>query len=245
MPPQKQITFYTLAVSPHAQRVHIALEEAHAKYTAYEVPMPNKPQWFATVSSFGKVPAITFGGPEVPPDQPSPESAKLVESLALLEFVAEVFPEAKLLPDDPVQRARARAFISVYQTYVSDAFQQAFFFAQPAEPLFDALDKLQSALPPAGTGDFAAGARFSIADAAVAPFLARMFLFMREGMGRYRSAEEKRKIDETLGRSERFARLRAYLLALRARPSFVRTWGGDELQAKLGKSIPLLQKVDE
>ena len=63
-----------------------------------------------------KVPAIAYGGPPVPPDQPSPESAKIAESLVLLDFVADLFPDSHLLPKDPVQRARARFFIDTVST---------------------------------------------------------------------------------------------------------------------------------
>ena len=57
------------------------------------------------------MPAIAYGGPQVPPDQPSPDSTKIAESLVLVEFVGDLFPESGILPKDPVKRAQARFFI--------------------------------------------------------------------------------------------------------------------------------------
>lgn len=147
---------------------------------------------------------------------------KLTESLAMIEFIAEVFPEAKLLPADPISRARARAFISVYQNYVNDPFRQVFFFAKPAEALLQALEKLQGALPPTG---FAVG-EWSIADAGVAPFLSHLFLYLKEGLGKY-SVEDRDAMRDALFVSERFSRLRQYVEDVRARPGFQKAWVSD------------------
>ncbi|KAI0775109.1 thioredoxin-like protein [Trametes elegans] len=237
-----QITLYTANFSPYAHRVHIALEETGVKYTTYPIDImtPHRPEWYSQVSPFGKVPAIAFGGPEVPPDRPSPDSAKLFESVALLEFLADLFPDNPyLLPKDLVKRAHARAFISIYQNYVNDLFKGVFFSGLPqTDALLDALAKLQGALPPE-EGAFAVGA-WSIADAAVAPFLARMWLYLGLGLGRY-SEEDGQKMREAFA-GERFARLSRYVRDLRARPSFQATWGGDELQTELGWNIPIFRR---
>lgn len=169
-----------------------------------------------------QIPAITYGGPDVPPDQPSPESAKLVESLALLEFIAEIYPEAGLLPTDPVGRAKARAFISTYENYVHDAFRGVF-FGKSADTILQAVEKLQNVLPPAGF----AVERFSIADIAVAPFLVRMMLFVKTGTGAY-SDEDGQRMRDALA-SGKFARFRQYVQDLQERPCFQRNW--DEVRA--------------
>ncbi|KAI0359759.1 thioredoxin-like protein [Trametes cingulata] len=237
MAPTEQITLYTTTFSPYGHRVHIALEEAGAKYKICQVNPHNKPDWYHLVNPFGKVPAIAFGGPDVPPDQPPPESAKLVESLALIEFVADIFPEAKLLPADPVLREKARAFINIYQSFVNDPFRDVMFFAtKPAEVLLEALEKLQSALPPTG---FAVG-EWSIADAAVIPFLARMFLYLEADLGKY-SVEDGKKMREAIA-SDKFARLRQYVQDLRERKSFKDTWGGDALQTEMGRKLPIMNR---
>ncbi|KAL1949601.1 hypothetical protein VTO73DRAFT_8482 [Trametes versicolor] len=233
----KQITLYTATFSPYAHRVRIALEEAGAEYTTCDVDvLRNMPDWFPLVNPLKKIPAMTFGGPEVPPDQPSPESAKIAESLAMLEFIADLFPEAKLLPTDPVLRARARTFMALYENYVNGQFRDVWFLGTPADPLLQALEMLQGALPP--DGGFAAG-EWSIADAAVIPFLARMFPYLEAGLGLY-SKEDGVKMRKAMA-SERFARIRQYVRDCRARPSFANTWAGDAEQVEAAKTVPMLR----
>jgi glutathione S-transferase len=69
---------------PFAEQV-ISLNDPHFK------------QMVAKVSPAGKVPALADG------------EVRVWESLAILEYLADKFPDAKLWPDDPVARAHARA----------------------------------------------------------------------------------------------------------------------------------------
>ncbi|KAI0671835.1 thioredoxin-like protein [Trametes maxima] len=235
MAPAEQITFYTATYSPFAHRVHLALEEVQAKYTTHTFEVRgSRPEWYYSVSPFGKVPALTFGGPEVASDHPSPESVKLVESMAILEFLADVFPESNLLPKDPILRAKARTFIEIFRNYVYDEFRDAFFLGKPVEGVLQALEKLQGALPPAR--GFAVG-EFSIADAAVAPFITRMMLFLREGLGAYAEENWQKLRDATEG--ARFARIMQYVRDVHERPSFKKTWGDD---VSLWKDHPGLRR---
>lgn len=157
----------------------------------------------------------------MPPDQPSPESAKLAESMAILEFLADIFPDAPLLPVDPLLRAKARTFTEIFRNYVSDEFRGAFFLGKPVAGVLQALEKLQAALPQTG---FAAG-EWSIAEAAVAPFITRLFLFVRVGLGSY--TEENWQMLRDALEGERFARIKQYVQDIHERPSFKKTWGDD------------------
>ncbi|EIW57659.1 thioredoxin-like protein [Trametes versicolor FP-101664 SS1] len=242
MAPTEQLTFYTAAYSPYSQRVHIALEEAGVKYTMWEFETRgpgSKPEWYYQINPLGKIPALTFGGPEVPPDQPSPESAKLAESMAILEFLADIFPDAPLLPADPLLRAKARTFTEIFRNYVSDEFRGAFFLGKPVAGVLQALEKLQAALPQTG---FAAG-EWSIAEAAVAPFITRLFLFVRVGLGSY--TEENWLMLRDALEGERFARIRKYVQDIHERPSFKKTWGDDARQVELWKNHPGLRRRAE
>ena len=176
----------------------------------------------------------------MPPDEPSPLSVKLAESLVLLEFLADLYPAAALMPTDPVLRARARFFVNTFETRVyPDAFLDFFFRAAPRATLLDALAALQALLPPlpdgpegegdksgegegGGRGPFAVG-RWSIADMAVAPFLARIWMFLEHDMGK-NSLEDGRAALAELREGSRFARLRRYVEDVQARPSFRATW---------------------
>jgi hypothetical protein len=64
-------------------QVEICLAQAHATYQRCEMDImfTERPEWYmSSVNPTGQVPVIAYGGPAVPPDQPSSESVKLRES---------------------------------------------------------------------------------------------------------------------------------------------------------------------
>ena len=99
--------------------------------TRYEINLQDKPDWYATrvnpaskvsiisarfsllspsppfLTPSRKVPVVVYGSPQIGPRAPSPESAKIAESLVLLEFIASLYPDSGLLPKDSVERAHA------------------------------------------------------------------------------------------------------------------------------------------
>ncbi|KAI0366043.1 hypothetical protein BV20DRAFT_1055923 [Pilatotrama ljubarskyi] len=59
----ERITLYSAKICPSSQRVEIALAEAKAQFTRYEIDLQNKPEWYALkVNPASKVPAIAYGG---------------------------------------------------------------------------------------------------------------------------------------------------------------------------------------
>ena len=166
-----------------------------------------------------QIPALTYGGPKTAPERPSPESAKLSESLALIEFVADVFPESNLLPADPVLRARARMINVYFDTRFFPVFWDFFLEGKPGADLLGALETMQSLLPETG---FAVGPEWSIADIAVAPFLVRVVMLLEHDLGK-QSAEEGSKALLAL-RTPRFARLMKYIEDAKEWSSFKATF---------------------
>ena len=126
-----------------------------------------------------KVPAIAYGGPETAPDQPSPESHKLTESLILVEFVAEIYPNANLLPNDPVLRAKARFFIDSFSNKFSPHYM-SWVRGGPVEEYYTAVDAVQALLPL--NEKWAVGDQFTIADVAAASFFARARVVLKNGL---------------------------------------------------------------
>ncbi|KAI8971285.1 hypothetical protein BD414DRAFT_469792 [Trametes punicea] len=215
----ERITLYTAKICAYAQRVEIALAEAKAHFNRYEVDLLNKPEWYPVkVNPANKVPAMAYGGPDVPPDQPSPESEKLAESAVLVEFVADLFPESGLLPKDPVRRAKARFFVEIASSKFLPAWWGSIVGKGPIEDFYNALEHLQSLLPPQG---FAVG-DFSIADIAVMSFLARTRVTLLNDVRKF-SKDEGEKIWATIT-SGKFARIGKYMDDLFARESFKATF---------------------
>ena len=143
-----------------------------------------------------------------------------------MQFLAETFPEAHLVPSNSLKRVEMRLFIVHLDTKFFEAFRDVLFGSAPVARLIDAFAALQALLPPTG---FAVG-EFSLADAAAVPFLVRALLLLENDIGKYPAGEGK-KAAATL-REPKFARLRKYIEDVKARPSFKNTY--DEVSAVCG-----------
>ncbi|KAI0711366.1 glutathione S-transferase C-terminal-like protein [Earliella scabrosa] len=215
----ERITLYTAKICPFAHRAEMAIAEAKAPFKRFEIDLQNKPEWYPKVHPSTKVPSLTYGGPDVPPDQPSPDSVKLAESLVVLEFIGDLFPDSGIIPKDPVKRAQARFFIEG----ISSKFFPAWFGYQvrnaPVEDVYKAVEYLQSLLP--ADGGFAVG-EYSMADIALTPILARSRLALLGEFGAFPVGEGK-KVWETIT-TGKFARFGKYAEDVLARESFKATF---------------------
>ncbi|KAH9054963.1 hypothetical protein EDB87DRAFT_1580108 [Lactarius vividus] len=212
------VILYTAKVCPYAQRVELAFHEANVDVSKYWIDLQNKPEWYASrVNPASKVPALVYGSPKSDPENPSPESAKIAESLVLLEFVADLYPDSGLLPKDSVERARIRFFIDAVSTKVSPPFFAFYLRGESPDTFIAAVAEIQELLPPAA--QFAVGDHFTIADAALAPFLGRWELLLRNDLGKFEEGTGPR-VHKELFQTERFARLQKYYASISSRESF-------------------------
>ena len=132
----------------------------------------------------------------------------LFESNAIAEYLDETIAP-RLHPEDPVARAINRAWTDYVPTFADSVTGCAYAdseadFAKSAEKIPLAFDRLEKALEKQGAGPFFNGARYSLVDAAYAPFLQRYFYLDRV---------------RTLGQIEKFPRVKAWAEALVKRPS--------------------------
>ncbi|KAK7038182.1 serine carboxypeptidase [Favolaschia claudopus] len=228
----QQITLYLAQICPAAHRVEIVLAEANVtNHTRYEIEIgPNKPKWFTEkVNPAGLVPAITYGGPKVSPNQPSPDSIKIGESLIISEFIADLYPACNLIPSDPVHRAKMRQFMDAVMTKYVAAYAGVLIHGKPFEELYTALEWLQNMLPSAeNTAGFAVGSgeEFTLADVAVATLFARMLIWMKMDLGAFEEGEG-RKAYAYLHDSGKFVRLLKQFEAVKARESWKKTYDED------------------
>ncbi|KAI8973123.1 hypothetical protein BD414DRAFT_425226 [Trametes punicea] len=220
MSSDKQLTYYTCSYSPYCHRVHIALEEAKVQFTKVDIDLrPGcKPGWFTKVNPLALVPAFTYGGPPVPPDQPSPQSLKLSESVVLIEFIADLHPSSGLRPETPELCARARLFITLSHDTLHHAFRTFFFRGERIDAVLPSLEAFQALLAPSG---FAIGP-FSMADAVVAPMIVRFMRLSAYEIGKYPLGEGK-KLLKALA-EPKFARFMRYYQSLWDRDSVRATW---------------------
>lgn len=95
---------------------HIALEESGAPYEPRRVTLhdPRDPDQFRKINPKGTVPALNVDG------------TILTENVAILTYVARVFPEARLMPDSPVQQALCISLAAWFSSSVHISFRRAF-----------------------------------------------------------------------------------------------------------------------
>ena len=94
-----EITIYSFDKCPFAQRTRMVLIEKDLPFELVEIDVYNKPDWFSSVSPYGKVPVLSH------------EGNTLYESAIINEYLEEAFPEIQLMPNDHFQRAKARIWI--------------------------------------------------------------------------------------------------------------------------------------
>ena len=162
-----------------------ALEEAGATYDYQRVNMMKGEGYapaYKAVNPLGKIPALQDG------------ALTLTESMAIVQYVADIFPQAGLVPSDPVARAEVYRWAYYAVTEVEPhlwAIAQHR-FALPQDKRVAALEpttvwQLARSLRPIektlAAGPFIAGAEFSMADIVVFHCLVWALSAKLEGVG--------------------------------------------------------------
>ncbi len=147
----------------------IVLRAKQVDFEITYIDLRNKPEWFLKISPHGKVPVLSVD------DHP------LFESNAIAEYLDETV-SPRLHPEDPVKRARNRAwtdFVPDFSralgavAYAKDqeAMQEGFKTAKAR------LDRIEEALKERGNdGPYFNGEQLSLVDASYAPFLQRFHM---------------------------------------------------------------------
>lgn len=182
---------------PWVQRAAIVLREKNIDFEFQHIEADNRPDWFRAISPHNKVPVLRID-----------DSVSLFESGAIAEYLDDI-ALPRLHPEDPVARAVNRAWIEYMPSFVEVTSAHAYAdteadFNKAAALVPAAFEKLETALKHQGNGPFFNGAKYSLVDAAYAPFLQR-HLFL----------ERIRKI----GHIDKSPRLKAWAVALSERPS--------------------------
>lgn len=95
-----RLVIANLNYSSWSMRPWLALKRAGASFKTFDVGLKTKPGWKQRILEFsgaGNVPILIDG------------ALSVHESLAICEYVAELYPEAKLWPEAAALRARGRA----------------------------------------------------------------------------------------------------------------------------------------
>jgi glutathione S-transferase len=193
---------------PWVQRSAIVLREKGTEFEMRHIEPDNRPDWFLAISPHRKVPVIRID-----------DKYSLFESNAINEYLDETI-EPRLHPADPIERAINRAWTDYVPTFASTVTATAYAdteaeYEAASAKIPDAFGRLEKALERQGSGPFFNGARYSLVDAAYAPFLQRYFFLDRV---------------KRLGHIENYPRLKAWGEALMARAS-THSFPPDEFEA--------------
>ena len=183
---------------PWVQRAAIVLREKNIDFEFRHIERDNRPDWFLAISPHKKVPVLRID-----------DKVSLFESNAINEYLDETIAP-RLHPDDPVQRAINRAWTDYLPTFSEMVTGQAYAddeaeYKADIAKIPQAFEKLEGALKAqSAQGPFFNGEKYSLVDAAYAPFLQRYHYLDRI---------------KPLGVIEKFPRLKAWAEALLRRPS--------------------------
>jgi glutathione S-transferase len=187
------LTLVSHALCPFVQRAIIVALEKRVPHERVYVDLQQKPDWFVAISPTGKVPLLKVG------------ETVLFESVVICEYLDETTP-GRLHPEDPLERARHRAWIEYGSALFGDVFMMTIApdetgFLARRDDLARKFDVLERTL---GAGPWFSGDAFRMVDALYAPVF------------RYFDAIE-RYVD--LGLFQGQPRLAAWRVALAQRPS--------------------------
>ncbi|MBD9394437.1 glutathione S-transferase family protein [Acidovorax sp. ACV01] len=156
------LTLVSHALCPYVQRVAIVLHEKGLPFERRTIDLARKPDWFVALSPLGKTPVLQVRG------------QSLFESAVICEYLDEVAMPT-LHPQDPLQRARHRAWMEFGSTVLNTI---GAFYAAPdeaalrarAQELRSRFVQLEGALGEfSGPGPYFAGLDFGMVDVVFGP----------------------------------------------------------------------------
>jgi glutathione S-transferase len=204
---------------PWVQRAAIVLREKKVDFEFRHIEPDNRPDWFLAISPHKKVPVLRLD-----------EKVSLFESSAIAEFLDETVAP-RLHPEDPIKRAVNRAWTDYVPTFAAEVFGCAYAdsendYNEAVARIPGPFERLEEALAKERSGPYFNGARYSLVDAAYAPFLQRYFFLDRI---------------RRLGQIEKFPRLKAWAEALIERQS-THSFPPDEFEAMYRANVKRRKK---
>ncbi|CAG9793942.1 unnamed protein product [Diatraea saccharalis] len=104
LPPYNgKLRIYNMRFCPWAQRAILALNAKQLDYEVVNINLQNKPEWLNSKSIFGKVPALEIQ-----------DGVTICESLIVVEYLDEAYPQRPLLPKDPAKKASDKIIVEAF-----------------------------------------------------------------------------------------------------------------------------------
>ena len=150
------ITLYDADRCPYCARVRIVLAEKGLEYETVAIDLADRPAWLYEKNPVGKVPVL------------EEDTLCLPESVVIMEYLEERYPEPALLPRDAADRALVRLVIERFDTNLGNAY---YAFRRHDE---DGADRLAHCLSFLERGVSRREPGYSLADIAYLPWLIRL-----------------------------------------------------------------------
>jgi glutathione S-transferase len=160
---QAKLELISFKLCPFVQRAVIVLKEKGIDFELTYIDVYNPPEWFKTISPFGKVPLLKVN------------DAVLFESAVIMEYLDEAF-SPKLHPENLIEKAQQRGWmefssdllVNTYQLLTAKTEET---FTEQYASMQGKLARLESVL---NKNPYFSGADFRLIDAAFAPFFMRI-----------------------------------------------------------------------
>jgi glutathione S-transferase len=152
------LALYDADRCPYCARVRIVLAEKGLPYETVVVDLDDRPAWIYEKNPLGKVPVL------------EEEDFVLPESIVIMEYLEERYPEPPLWPADPAERAAGRLLVARFDELSRPYYALRRGEESARERLDEELALLDSLL--AGR-PFLTGREFGLADAAFLPWILR------------------------------------------------------------------------
>ncbi|KAJ7325176.1 hypothetical protein JRQ81_018196 [Phrynocephalus forsythii] len=98
--PDGVIRLYSMRYCPFAQRTRLVLAAKGINHETVNINLKNKPDWFFEKNPFGLVPVLETSKGQL-----------IYESPITCEYLDEAYPEKKLYPTDPYEKARQKMLL--------------------------------------------------------------------------------------------------------------------------------------
>jgi glutathione S-transferase len=151
------LTLYDAARCPYCARVRIVLAEKAIPYETVEVDLSDRPAWLYEKNPSGKVPVLEEDGGLILP-----------ESVVVMEYLEERYPDPPLWPADAAERALGRLWLDRFDVRLGDDY----YALRREEPsrLDARLGELDAALE---ARPFLSGLAYGLADIGYVPWILR------------------------------------------------------------------------
>ena len=148
---------YDAARCPYCARARIVLAEKGLGYETVEIDLSDRPGWIYAKNPSGTVPVLEEDGGFVLP-----------ESLVIMEYLEERFPEPPLWPADPEERALGRLWLDRFDVRLGSDY----YALRRGEPsrLEERLRDLDAALE---AQPYLSGRQYGLADIGYVPWILR------------------------------------------------------------------------